>query len=198
MWKDDRMLRAVMEQLSGTAAAPLFVAVGRDSVAPVPHGVELHAVPYQRDPLVMARYYQAADIYLHAARADTFPLAVLEALACGTPVVATDVGGISEQVRPVDVQAIASGWERAADGATGALVPRGDARRMAEAAALLLASDRVRDEVGAQASRDARQRFGLDRQADNYLAWYHVALNDGSGNGHGSGNGPATAHITSA
>jgi glycosyltransferase involved in cell wall biosynthesis len=39
------------------------------------------------------------DIDLHAARADTFPRAVIEALACGTPVVATAVGGIPEQIK---------------------------------------------------------------------------------------------------
>src|SRR5947209_8729142 len=51
-----------------------------------------------QDSRVMADYYAAADVYAHAARADTFPTAVLEALASGTPVVASAVGGIPEQV----------------------------------------------------------------------------------------------------
>jgi glycosyltransferase involved in cell wall biosynthesis len=49
----------------------------------------------------VAKYYQAADLYVHAAVADTF-LASLEALACGTPVVATGVGGIPEQIPNLD------------------------------------------------------------------------------------------------
>ena len=54
--------------------------------------------PYERDISRVASYYRASDIYLHPARADTFPTAVLESLACGVPVVATAVGGIPEQV----------------------------------------------------------------------------------------------------
>ena len=50
----------------------------------------------------------AADLYLHATKADSFPNAVLESLACATPVVATAVGGVPEQIK---------------DGQTGFLVP---------------------------------------------------------------------------
>ncbi len=39
--------------------------------------------------------------YILAARADTFPNTVLEALACGGPVIATSVGGIPDQIEPI-------------------------------------------------------------------------------------------------
>ena len=48
--------------------------------------------PSSPNPGVVASYYQAADLYVHATLADTFPSTVIEALACGTPVVASDVG----------------------------------------------------------------------------------------------------------
>jgi len=60
---------------------------------------EVKFVPYQSSPEDVAKYYQIADVYVHAARADTFPNTVLEALACGAPVVATAVGGIPEQIK---------------------------------------------------------------------------------------------------
>src|SRR5207302_2872341 len=74
--------------------------------------------------------HDALPIYLHAARADTFPNTVLEALACATPVVATAVGGIPEQVKGLEV---AEGQSQTAklnrysrSEATGILVPAGD------------------------------------------------------------------------
>src|ERR671918_1684959 len=94
----------------------IFVALGEDAPAERIGAAEVRFVPYQKDAALVARYYQAADIYIHSARADTFPNTVLEALACGTPVVATAVGGISEQVkglRPEDSSASSYGLDQA-------------------------------------------------------------------------------------
>ena len=46
----------------------------------------------------VAETLRRADVYVHATKADNHPLAVLEALACGVPVVAPRVGGIPEQL----------------------------------------------------------------------------------------------------
>ena len=50
----------------------------------------------------LALYEKAANIYIHASRANTFPTSVLETMACGTPVIATAVGGIPEQIQDGD------------------------------------------------------------------------------------------------
>jgi glycosyltransferase involved in cell wall biosynthesis len=105
----------------------------------------------------VANYYRAADAYLHAAKADTFPSVVLEALACGTPVVATAVGGIPEQVRL---------------GETGELTPGGDAQAMGEAVVRLLNDETMRRRMGERAADDAAARFSLDRQVRAYLDWF--------------------------
>jgi glycosyltransferase involved in cell wall biosynthesis len=52
-----------------------------------------------------ALVYNAADVMVHAATEDNLPNTVIEAIACGTPVVAFDVGGVGEIVRPG-----VSGW----------------------------------------------------------------------------------------
>ncbi len=51
---------------------------------------------YTSDEDDLVFYYRQADIYLHPTRADNCPLTLLEALACGTPVVAFNVGGVGE------------------------------------------------------------------------------------------------------
>ena len=80
-----------------------------------------------------------------------------EALACGTPVVATAVGGIPEQIR---------------DGETGFLTPPRDAEAMATRVEQLLADEELRQRMGAMAAEDAHKRFSLDRQVDEHLEFF--------------------------
>jgi glycosyltransferase involved in cell wall biosynthesis len=149
--------------------AVLFVAVGRESAARAAGRARTRSVPFVYDPSVMAQYYRAADLYLHAARADTCPLAVLEAGACGTPVVATAIGGIPEQLRPISTAQIRSG---SAGDATGVVVPPGGVVEMADAVTALLDHPEVRIALGANAAGDVAERFTIARQVDAYLAWY--------------------------
>jgi len=123
-------------------------------------GVAIRFVPYLKDPRKVARYYQAADLYLHPARADTFPTTILEALACGTPVVASAVGGIPEQV---------------VEGKTGFLVPVGDAPALAGRVLDLLEDEERRLQMGWEAAEDATRRFGLKRMVGDYLAFYRTS-----------------------
>jgi glycosyltransferase involved in cell wall biosynthesis len=172
-FKDYRTLRAavvlVAERMGGQPL--LFVALG-DKAPPEHVGqTEIRFVPFQRDPTAVARYYQAADLYVHAARADTFPNTVLEALACGTPVVATAVGGIPEQI-----ESFQSG--HGPDSATGILTPPADAETMAAAIVTLLEDDELRSKLSANAAADARRRFNLERQVSDYLAWYGEVIKD--------------------
>lgn len=73
-------------------------------------------------------------------RQDSFPYVVLEAMAVGTPVIASQVGGIPEAIR---------------DGVDGFLVPPDDPEALAEKIGVLLSKPALREQMG----RNARQRF---------------------------------------
>jgi len=163
IWKDYAMLREAVAQAATQTKTGNLVLIALGETAPTENlgNAEVRFIPFQKNPADVARFYQAADIYVHAARADTFPNAVLEALACGTPVVATAVGGIPEQIE---------------QGKTGFLVPPGDARSMTQAILELLENDQLRERIGKAAAESAQLRFNLDREVDDYLAWYREVL----------------------
>lgn len=81
-------------------------------------------------------YYASADVVVMPSRYESFGLAALEAMACGTPVVASDVGGLSFIVR---------------DGETGFLVPEGDEPALAECILNLLRDPELRNRLAARA-----------------------------------------------
>jgi len=83
------------------------------------------------------------------------PNASLEALAAGLPVIATDVGGASEQVL---------------DGITGRIVPARDVAAFAQAMVELAADPGLRATMGAAARDHIRRHFTLERMTRDYLA----------------------------
>lgn len=78
-------------------------------------GVNAHFYGYLKKPDV-AHEFQRADLFLHASMTETFSIVVGEALRCGTPVVASRVGGIPELVAPETgllVENTVEDWHRA-------------------------------------------------------------------------------------
>ena len=158
-WRDYAALEQAVNQVGERLPNEriILVCLGEEQKPKRIGRAEVWLLGYQNDPVTVTYFYQAADIYLHASKADTFPSTVLEALACGTPVVATAVGGIPEQIE---------------EGATGFLVSPGDAEGMAVRIEMLLRDEELRRQLAENAAGDARRRFDLDRQAGEYLEWY--------------------------
>jgi len=157
----------------------LLLALGEEASGERCGGVEIRFIPYEKEPHRVARYFQCADVYVHPAWADNFPLTILEALACGVPVMATAVGGIPEQVKSVRMAGEIRDRESfGAEEATGILIPERNADAMAEAILALVRDDGLREKLGANAARDAAARFDLQTQVDRYLDWYAEILGD--------------------
>lgn len=162
-YKDYRTLRDGLGRLATRMSGRELILLALGDDAPpeqIAAGAVVRFVPFVTDPSAVARYFCAADVYVHAALADTFPTTVLEALACGTPVVATAVGGIPEQVGE----------------STGVLVPPRDPGALADALSRLLSDASLRATLGENAARDAGDRFDLNRQCEAYLNWYREIL----------------------
>jgi glycosyltransferase involved in cell wall biosynthesis len=107
-----------------------------------------------------SRYLNALDLYVLPSAWEALPIGALEALACGVPQVATDVGGTGEAVVPE----------------TGVLVPPRDHRALAEAIVELLGDPALRRAM-AEASRARHaERFGVERMVEETAEVYRRAL----------------------
>ena len=63
-----------------------------------PSGEQVHVLDFEAAPAQVAKAMASVDAFVHAGDQETGGLAVLEAMACGTPVVVRDAGGLSETV----------------------------------------------------------------------------------------------------
>lgn len=81
--------------------------------------------------------YRGADAALLSSAWENFPHSVVEALAVGTPVISTEVGGVAEVVE---------------DGVNGLLVPRGDVEQLARAIERVTSDPELRDRLAAAAA----------------------------------------------
>lgn len=87
------LLAAAVGQLG-----PPFVLIAVGDGPRPPSGARVRVVPYLTEPTDLARALASADVFVHAGDQETFGLAPLEALACGTPVVARARGGLLDLI----------------------------------------------------------------------------------------------------
>ncbi len=87
-------------------------------------------------------YYSAADMLIMPSYYESFGMVALEAMACGTPVVASDVGGLHYLVQ---------------DGKTGFVVPSGNPEALVDPLNELMNNDNLRKKMGQQAARFAQK-----------------------------------------
>jgi glycosyltransferase involved in cell wall biosynthesis len=106
------------------------------------------------------RWFAAADVLLHAPRLEAFGLVLVQAMACGAPVVASAVGGIPEIV---------------VEGQTGMLAAP-DPASLGERLAQVLGDDRLRLALAAGALERAGREYDADRFAARTRGLYDAVL----------------------
>ena len=118
------------------------------------------------DDRSLSMLYSAADVFVLPSLIDNLPNTMLEALACGTPVVGFAAGGIPEGVRP---------------GVTGLLAKTGDSAELRSAILELLGNDAKRAEMSANCRRIALAEYDLSVQTSRYVKLYTEMLRRGAG-----------------
>ena len=113
-----------------------------------------------RDQEQLALYYAAADVCAVPSLTESFGLVALEAMACGTPVVGTRVGGLQTLIE---------------DGESGLLVPAGDDTALAEAIHAVLTDHRLRTHLS-HGARERAERFTWNRVGQRMTELYDKVL----------------------
>ncbi len=117
---------------------------------------ELHGdVPSAR----VLEFLQDADVLLHTSVSEGIPTVVLEAMACGVPVVVSDCGGVREAV---------------SDGVEGLIVPKRDPGAAADALLALWNDPPMRARMGSAGRERVLDEFSLERQADAFDDLYRT------------------------
>ena len=118
-------------------------------------------MPGAMDQRGILKWWQRAAVGVLSSENEGMPVCLMEAAACGVPVVATHVGGVPELVR---------------DGETGLLTPAGDAGALATALKRILGDTELRQRMSEVARRRAVEQFSVTRQVDSLLALWTKVL----------------------
>ncbi len=120
-------------------------------------GIPVNPLGYLDSDEKIRDAYAGADIFILPSLEDNLPNTILEAMSCGTPVVAFETGGIPDMV---------------ASGITGQIVPLGDPVKMGEALLSLIFNPDKRKVMGKACRKKIEKEYALDVQAGAYLELY--------------------------
>lgn len=126
--------------------------------------MDIRSTGYIHDPHELATVYSAADIFVLPSLEDNLPTTGLEAMACGTPVVAFETGGIPDFVRP---------------GESGCLARTGDAADLARQMTWMIEHSDERRRMGETARQIVLRDFHHARQAEKYVQLYQSLMDAG-------------------
>jgi D-inositol-3-phosphate glycosyltransferase len=181
----DTLIRAMSYMAQENSECPTYLAIigGDPSASPDEMSAEMSSLQQLCRDLHMDRtvvflgkrgqdtlpyYYSAAEVLVMPSFYESFGMVALEAMACGTPVVASQVGGLAFLVQ---------------DGTTGYHVPGGDSHALYEKLSILLHNDQTRQMMGTQAAQYA-QAYRWDKIAEQIVAVYESLLQERPHLGH--------------
>jgi glycosyltransferase involved in cell wall biosynthesis len=149
------LLHAALRRLD---EPPLLVVAGSGGM---PTDVETRSLGSVADEHVLADAYRAADVFAVPTLADVLTQTAQESLACGTPCISFDRGGVTEVVRHLE---------------TGYQAAFGDAGELARGLATLLADADLRARLSRRCREVAEDEYSVELQVRRYVELYEEAL----------------------
>jgi len=140
-----------------------LVSVGRGSDFPglqLPH----KSLGHIENDRILSWVYSAADVYVTPTLHDNLPCTVMESMACATPVVGFEVGGVPEMVR---------------NGVSGFVVPKGDTGALRQAILRVLDNPALKAQMAENCRRIALEEYDVKLQARRYLTLYQSLVSPG-------------------
>jgi len=124
-------------------------------------GVETVSLGYIESDRLKAIAYSAADLFVLPSRSESLPLVLQESMACGTPMVSFEVGGVPDIVRP---------------GITGYLAEPENVKDLREGIVQLLEDEALRNQMAEQCRAIAVKEYPLELQVQRYIELYRGLL----------------------
>lgn len=150
-------LAALHGQLRGDAAAAVgLLFFGQPAAGIERLGFRAHSLGYVNDDALLRDAYRAADLFVLPSLEDNLPNTMLEAMACGTPVLASASGGMRELIRNAD---------------NGLLAATGDAAAFCEVLRCAIEDAETLRRLGRQARRDV-EAFSVEAIARQHVTLY--------------------------
>jgi glycosyltransferase involved in cell wall biosynthesis len=159
--------RAALRQALPRVANMSVLTFGRavpENAMPVRH----YSLGELQDDRLLALAYSACDVYLHPALADNLPNAVIESMACRTPVLTWRIGGIPDAVRHME---------------TGYLADYRSIDSLADGLICLLCSDPLREQIAERCRRVVESEYSSALEAQRFSDLYRTLCGKNSFSG---------------
>src|SRR6266508_3684486 len=138
-----------------------LLVAGANETPPFPRS--FRSLLHLTDDAEIAFSYAASDVFVLPTLAENLPNAAIESIACGTPCVSFDVGGMPDVVRQME---------------TGYLAKLGDADDLANGVRTLLGDEELRARMSAKCREVAEREFSRDLEASRFVELYEEVARD--------------------
>ena len=158
----DLLFNALQQLPQSLKAEVLLLTFGNGSEAITAKlGIPTIGLGYISSDRLKSMAYSAADLFIFPTRADNLPLVLQESMACGTPMVSFDIGGVPDLVRPM---------------VTGYLAKPEDAKDFCNGIVELLENEQLQQTMSVNCRAIALAEYPLELQAERYIKLYKEIL----------------------